>query len=364
VDNVFLQAKPGESLEYKYQLPYNHAPGLHWYHAHHHGSSALHLMGGLVGALVVEDVEDMISDLPLSLLEADDHLLVLTRMIFAQATMSGLVSQGCGPSFACDPVSQGPLCTGDEETSPWNLFREYSYPEFAAAAGSTLPIDVVFAEGWADRNFVLVNGQYRPTLELNASSPSVLRMVHAHGAGPMLLALTPADGGPADGCAFTILAWDGVYLDGRLPVNPTNETLNVVAAGRVDVEILCTTPGLYKVTEQQETMLWLRVNATQGPARDGVTSAELAAIQRPWYLSDLRGVSEEEIDSTYNVFITQENFRPDLCQFWLGVGKDCSDISPYGASILPNTTNNDNCAFSQFGGSMGLHPGQWTDHYM
>lgn len=112
VDNVFLQAKPGESIVYAYQIPTNHAPGLHWYHAHHHGSSALQIMGGLVGALIIEDIPDEISDLPDSLLQADEHVLVMTRMVLAQETAGGVVTQGCGANFACDPISQGPLCTG------------------------------------------------------------------------------------------------------------------------------------------------------------------------------------------------------------------------------------------------------------
>ena len=112
VDNVFLKAEPGESLVYVYEIPTTHAPGLHWYHAHHHGSSALQIMNGLVGALIIEDIVDGISDLPISLKESDEHTLVMTRLIFEQETIRGEVSQGCGSNFACDPDSQGPLCTG------------------------------------------------------------------------------------------------------------------------------------------------------------------------------------------------------------------------------------------------------------
>ena len=86
---------------------------------------------------------------------------------------------------------------------------------------------------------MFINGAYRPTIELNTSSPSILRIVHAHGAGPLLLRIL---NDPLESCSLTILAWDGVYLDERLPVG-SDETLNVVAAGRVDVEVFCTAPG-------------------------------------------------------------------------------------------------------------------------
>jgi FtsP/CotA-like multicopper oxidase with cupredoxin domain len=112
VDNVFLSAGPGEALVYAYEIRPDHAPGLHWFHAHHHGSSTLQLMGGLVGALVIESVRGGAANVSDSLLLADTRLLVLTRLLFKQETENGRVTQGCGPDQACDPTSQAPLCYG------------------------------------------------------------------------------------------------------------------------------------------------------------------------------------------------------------------------------------------------------------
>ena len=120
VDSIFVKAGPGESLTYEYQLPLSHAPGLHWYHAHHHGSSSMQLMGGLVGALIVTPfntsgnptliVEQNIST---SILESNSYLLVVTQLFFSQETSGdGSVTQGCGVGWACDADTQGPLCTG------------------------------------------------------------------------------------------------------------------------------------------------------------------------------------------------------------------------------------------------------------
>lgn len=112
VDNVFLFADPGENLTYHYQILSDHAPGLHWYHAHYHGSSTLQIMSGLVGALVVETMKNSESNIPDSIVDADSHILVLTRLIFIQETQNGEVTQGCGVNFTCDSTSQTPLCTG------------------------------------------------------------------------------------------------------------------------------------------------------------------------------------------------------------------------------------------------------------
>lgn len=54
-DNVFLAVEPGRSQQYEYRLPDDHAPGVYWYHPHHHGTVADQVYGGLYGAIVVED---------------------------------------------------------------------------------------------------------------------------------------------------------------------------------------------------------------------------------------------------------------------------------------------------------------------
>src|SRR4051812_49125426 len=54
-------------------------PGIHWYHAHHHGATMFHVMSGLVGALeVMWPVDSKMPDTyPAS---SDRHLLMLTHI--------------------------------------------------------------------------------------------------------------------------------------------------------------------------------------------------------------------------------------------------------------------------------------------
>ena len=53
-----------------YTLPCDHAGGTFWYHPHHHGSIALQIGGGAMGALIVEDrpdvhgIPDQYADMP------------------------------------------------------------------------------------------------------------------------------------------------------------------------------------------------------------------------------------------------------------------------------------------------------------
>jgi FtsP/CotA-like multicopper oxidase with cupredoxin domain len=54
-DDVSLAIGPGARQQYCLWLPAFHAPGTYWYHPHKHGSVALQVVNGLVGALIVEE---------------------------------------------------------------------------------------------------------------------------------------------------------------------------------------------------------------------------------------------------------------------------------------------------------------------
>ena len=58
-DNVFVAVEPGRAHRYEYRLPDNHPSGVYWYHPHHHGTVADQVFGGLYGAIIVEDDEEI-----------------------------------------------------------------------------------------------------------------------------------------------------------------------------------------------------------------------------------------------------------------------------------------------------------------
>jgi len=62
-DNVFVHIEPGQSLDYKVQIPASHHSGLYWYHSHMHGNSEAQVMGGLSGGLVIEGLLDPVPQL-------------------------------------------------------------------------------------------------------------------------------------------------------------------------------------------------------------------------------------------------------------------------------------------------------------
>jgi FtsP/CotA-like multicopper oxidase with cupredoxin domain len=67
-DNVFIEIPPRAEnpdkgiYNFCFQLPAFHKPGTHWYHAHKHGSTAIQLVNGMAGALIVEDPPDQALD--------------------------------------------------------------------------------------------------------------------------------------------------------------------------------------------------------------------------------------------------------------------------------------------------------------
>jgi FtsP/CotA-like multicopper oxidase with cupredoxin domain len=53
-DNALVTVEPGSHFDYVYEIPEDQAPGLYWYHPHHHGMVADQVFGGLFGAIVVD----------------------------------------------------------------------------------------------------------------------------------------------------------------------------------------------------------------------------------------------------------------------------------------------------------------------
>ena len=113
VNSPLFAIKPGKARLYEYKIRTDHAPGLHWYYAAHQGSSALQVMNGLTGAiLVAPEPDNKLRRYPTSLKNARFLLLFVTRLVLKQEKVNGAVSQGCGRGQTCNPLWQGPTCTG------------------------------------------------------------------------------------------------------------------------------------------------------------------------------------------------------------------------------------------------------------
>lgn len=60
-DNPFIAVEPGDTFDYRVDLPEDHPTGVFWYHPHGHGKVADQLFGGLYGAIIVTGDEVPVS---------------------------------------------------------------------------------------------------------------------------------------------------------------------------------------------------------------------------------------------------------------------------------------------------------------
>jgi suppressor of ftsI len=54
---------PGEQLDYSFEIPDDHPPGLYWYHPHHHGSTAVQVVTGMAGPIIVRGKIDEVPEI-------------------------------------------------------------------------------------------------------------------------------------------------------------------------------------------------------------------------------------------------------------------------------------------------------------
>jgi len=202
-DDVFTEVAAGASNTYSYTLPANHMGGTHWYHPHHHGSTAIHAGGGACGALIVEDPAGY---LPAEVANMEEKIFVMQHLNMPElAVISQEYETNCqaagGTAAQCDD------------------------PTWAAGATAGTPANVV-----------LVNGMTEPVVSLTANTWYRFRMVYA----AVDSVITPW----VAGCTIQLLAKDGVYL----PSLPRTITQTYMGPGsRADWAISCPA-GSYAMT--------------------------------------------------------------------------------------------------------------------
>jgi FtsP/CotA-like multicopper oxidase with cupredoxin domain len=338
VDSVFVDIAPGTSYTYVYKLPYDHAPGLHWYHSHAHGSAHFSTMSGQHGAISVPSGNATIN-VPSSYMSMSKHMMVLSHLQFAQEIENGIMSQACKSGAGCT-VFQG--CAANTTNSPFVPFRSYSFMEMSSEIGNLLPPAPVYVGGVPINQYV-VNGQYQPSIHMQPGEYHILRVVHTGGSYVLQL-------NAPMGCTFGVVAIDGVFLRSV----QTRMSIYMNPAGRWEIQVMCSVTGTYNVqgvsARLQQMVFSLIVS---GPAATtntaAITDAQLAAIKRPAYLADL---STAVPSSKFSVHLPHAG-PPDVsCGFWLGSGSNCSGVwngdEQPRSELIGNT-----CPFEAFRGRQG-----------
>ena len=184
-DVLSMIAMPGETLQYKVEIPRNQPPGLYWYHPHAHGESNKQVLDGMSGAIVIEGIERYVPEVA----RMRERILVLRDSAF----------DGTSP--------QATRLRAIAEVPPGRCGSSTEQPE---------------------RVFT-VNGAVRPQIPIAAGERQFWRIVNA---SPDLYADLQMDGEQLE-----IVALDGMPLAFHDPHHKTRLASHVLVppAGRLEV---------------------------------------------------------------------------------------------------------------------------------
>ena len=213
-DDVLFELPPAPTSEERptrhrfcVWLPKFHAPGTHWYHAHRHGSTAIQVSNGMVGAIIVKDKpQDKIVE------DSEDKVWILQEVVGTNDVDVYCRGSGAGPG-----------------------------------GGSPFPGEF------------LVNGKLRPTITVQQGKIQRWRFINATATprGLMNLKLCKADEAcdTSTTCNNTavmyLIAVDGISFYGKAPQPVSQDGWNMGPGNRADFLIKLTEPGLYKVIKDQ-----------------------------------------------------------------------------------------------------------------
>eukprot|EP00164_Ancoracysta_twista_P002674 GFYU01003557.1.p1 GENE.GFYU01003557.1~~GFYU01003557.1.p1 ORF type:complete len:774 (-),score=245.48 GFYU01003557.1:166-2487(-) len=337
-DNVMVDVGPGESKTYQYTIPADHMPGFHWYHSHRHGASALQVMTGMVGGIIVDVPLHYAIDPSYTAMKA--HHMVLTHVS---------------------------LCTCNPTNDP---FRIIDVQELRSLSSDSSALSAtVGSEGISD--VYLVNGQWQPKLSINQGEWNRFDLCNA--VGDTYIEVEIRDTVKYDKtaqassvCSMTLLALDGVFLfNGPRDVSK----ILMAPASRASVAVNCDNAGtFYLQSNPQEkaadneslflqNLVTLEVTAPAAGAQIAAAkpSSLGANLPRPSYLKDLR---QRTPTNSWQVGVEQTGVTNGGA--WLGVGTNCaiqsSGRDASGAAASPNTYGS--CPHVAFGfpeGQAGSH---------
>jgi FtsP/CotA-like multicopper oxidase with cupredoxin domain len=185
-DDVFARVAPSETRRYDYQLPTDHPSGLFWYHPHQHGDVARQVGAGLVGAVIVDDEIDELSELS----SARERLWVLNDPSAADQTPTGMdqMHGRAGRKILVNGVSQPNLDATVGQAERWRIVNA-SASRMMPFAVDGLPLNLIATDGGRldapieVNGLVLAPGERAEVLVIPTSEPAARTV---SGDGPLV----------------------------------------------------------------------------------------------------------------------------------------------------------------------------------
>ena len=187
-DDVLFALDPQTSHDWCVQLPDFHAPGTHWYHAHVHGTTALDVSNGAVGALIVQEPpgQEILAGAPDVLMVIQEILPTIScNTIFGNAGASD------------EPCEQNPPPISAQQSQDRGVYEQQG--SFGGGPSGTF----------------LVNGQETPTLTIKKGEVQRWRLINATGTprGFMVIEVVKTD--TENPQTLYCVAIDGITLYGK-----------------------------------------------------------------------------------------------------------------------------------------------------
>jgi FtsP/CotA-like multicopper oxidase with cupredoxin domain len=228
------------------------APGTHWYHAHKHGSTSLHILNGLAGAFVIESSRE----------GGYDHVI---RRFY-----------GWGNSY------------GEHEKIL--VFQQYDPTQ-------NLERSPTGAVGKGIKQ-VLVNGKFKPTITMRPGDVQLWRLVNAT-VGNRAGILANDLFGPRRGFKFKQSAQDGVqfsrdnyhlqpFLSASTAVGHVPGGLTLAGGNRADILVQApVTPGVYTFESNGTILFFVKVAGSAPSLPNGAFPTKAQWAEMPRFLDDL-----------------------------------------------------------------------------
>ncbi|KAJ3277974.1 hypothetical protein HDU76_010090, partial [Blyttiomyces sp. JEL0837] len=334
IDTVFVEVQPGKSWTYSYDIPSDSPPGLHWYHSHLHGASAIQVMGGLVGAIYISAP---LTTTSAALLQLNSMRRIL--MVAQHFSMSSI----------------------NNSTDP---FRVSTYVDLSSA--SNMPINASYIDS-NYQDIYNINGQFQPKLYMTTGENVVIDIVNAVGDHNLELDIRESVQGTSitTKCTITHIASDGIYFT----KSRSAKYVTFVPSTRQSIIISCSSPGTYYFTNVpddtlrpgftdnetrfQQNMVTLIVTGTA--TQSTPFSIDLSTIPRPTWLSDLTNA----VATSFWELNVEQPAQGEIIKFmdgktWLGIGSNCTSWATGRAdTVVPDADTNTNCKYMPFYGSQG-----------
>lgn len=266
-DNVILTIHPNVSFQYEYNIPEDHPAGTYWYHPHQHGSTALQVSSGMVGALIVhgdrKPTPSSNGDLD-TLLEKDgkpmsDHVVMLQQVAYA------CVSNPLNPKikYTLDPETHKPVVDWSCKPGETGVIESYDqlgpglwgksgrYTSINGLVQPTFGTDQSIAAGEVQR-WRFIHGGVRETIKLGFRKLDLNNAVVREAlSGQNLLSSEEISKQACNGpeVPYEVVAADGLTMARGQDVSD----LTLQPGYRNDLLLAFPEPGMYCMTNESVT---------------------------------------------------------------------------------------------------------------